>query len=169
MITSQDEEFMKIALKEAEEGSIRGDFPVGAVLTIGGEFIGKGNNFNYTNGSWNDHAEASLIRAFAPAIQRNKKNDKLVEIYTTLEPCFMCLGTCVLNRIGRIIYACPDPNGGATGLDPKSLSGWYVKRWPVIEGGLFREESYKLLDDYMSSRESWQKTLSHFQKMHEGW
>ncbi len=128
MITTKDKEFMKIALKEALEGYNRGDFPVGAVLVIDGKIMGKCSNSNKTNSEWTAHAESSLIRSFAPAIQRNKKEEKVIEIYATLEPCLMCLGTSVLNRISRIVYACKDPNGGATGLNPKHLGDWYVRK-----------------------------------------
>jgi tRNA(adenine34) deaminase len=167
MIAGEDENFMRIALREAEEGARRGDFPVGAVLTIDGKFIGKGSNSNYTNKSWAQHAEASLIIEFDHAIQENKKDGKRIEIYTTLEPCLMCLGTCFLNRINRIVYACQDPNGGATSLDVKSLPDWYGRKWPAIEGGVLKEESYQILADYMKGREKWGRVLTVFESMHK--
>ena len=169
MITLEDERFMKIALRDAEEGARRGDFPVGAALVINGKLIGSANNSNYTNEAWNNHAESSLINLFAHAIQIHKKREGEIELYTTLEPCLMCLGACVLNRVDRIVYACPDPNAGAARLDPKNLAGWYQRHWPIIESGIFSEEAHKILVDYMREQESWKKPLVHFEKMHQIW
>ncbi len=168
MVDDRDSYFMRLALSEAQEGYNRDDFPVGAVLAVDGEYLGKGSNSTKTNREWSSHAESSLIRSFAPAIQRNKKDEKSIELYTTLEPCLMCLGTIVLNRITRIVYACPDPNGGAARLDPNQLGKWYVKKWPMIEQcNEFREESYILLTDYMRKHEKWKNILASFEDMHK--
>lgn len=60
-----------------------------------------------------------------------KKNiteeNAFVEIYTTLEPCIMCLGTLVMSRVNRIVFACPDPLGGATSINKNTLSTYYVE------------------------------------------
>lgn len=167
MAISLDEKFMEIAMQEAREGYERGDFPVGAVLTFDNQLIGKGNNSTRTNGEWSSHAESSLIKAHAPAIQKAVKDERLVTIYTTLEPCLMCLGTSRLNRIGRIVYACPDPNGGATELDVNSIAPWYSKAWPKIERGSFGKESYSLLVDYMSKQDTWKNTLECFRGLYK--
>ena len=79
------------------------------------------------------------------------------------------MGTSVLNRIGKIIYACPDPNGGAASLDSKALPEWYAKKWPIIENGIFREESYQLLVNHMKENDSWKNILKKFEKMYKGW
>ncbi len=169
MTNSIDEKFMRIALDEAREGYERGDFPVGAVLTFDNIYRNKGNNSTRTNNEWSSHAEASLIRAHAPAIQMAVKEGQLVTLYTTLEPCFMCLGTSVLNRIGRIVYACPDPNGGAAGINPLSLSNWYKEHWPKIDSGMFKEESYFLLVDYMAKNKKWKNVLKIFEEIPKDW
>jgi tRNA(adenine34) deaminase len=161
-----DEVFMKIALEEAEESYKRGYFPVGAVLVSNGKIIGQGNNSNATDKGWSSHAENVLIKRYSADIKELIKSGYSVDIYTTLEPCLMCLGTIVLNRISRVIYACPDPNGGATKLDPASLSAWYKKKWPVIERGVLKEESYQLLVNYMEKYDRWENLLAQFQAMH---
>ena len=167
MATDYDRKFMRLAMREAEEGYKRGDFPVGAVLTFNGKLIGKGNNSNKTNDEWNSHAESLLIGTYASAIQRCRKENGLVELYTTLEPCLMCLGSSVLNRVSRIIYACPDPNGGAAGIKVRTLPKWYARKWPEIEKGDFRDESYNLLVNHMRKHKSWKRILKSFEKMHD--
>lgn len=162
-----DKKFMRLAMTEAEEGYERGDFPVGAVLTFNGNLIGKGNNSNRTNDEWNSHAESLLIGTYASAIQSCVKEGGLVELYATLEPCLMCLGSSVLNRVSRIVYACQDPNGGAAGIDAGMLPEWYARKWPEIEKGDFREESYSLLVNHMRKNKSWERILKSFEKMHD--
>ena len=167
MAENYDRKFMKLAMREAEEGYERGDFPVGAVLTFNGRLIGKGNNSNRTNAEWNSHAESLLIGTYASAIQSCRKEMGLVELYTTLEPCLMCIGSSVLNRVSRIVYACPDPNGGAAGIDIEALPEWYARKWPEIEKGGFRSESYNLLVNHMRKHKSWKRILKSFEKMHD--
>ena len=159
--------FMGIALQEAKRGFNRGDFPVGAVLAQGDILIGTANNSNHLNENWSQHAEAKVIRENAYAIKRIISEDKReINLYTTLEPCLMCYGTGVLNRINRIIYACPDPNGGALSLDFNSIPPWYRERKPSVTYlKEFYEESYDLLEKHMSAIESWKNTLEKFREM----
>ena len=83
----------------------------------------------------------------------------------------MCLGSSIPHRISRIVFACQDHHGGATSLEVKSLPLWYSKKWPVIESGLMKEESYNLLIEFMKrqNNESWNKIMKLFKEMHEKW
>ena|SRR3989338_1104680 len=98
-----------------------GDFPVGALITSSESILGNISNSKVSNNDWCSHAESLLIREYAPIIRKEIKSNKKVTLYTTLEPCLMCLGTSVMNRVSRIVYACPGPCGEATGLDTKVL------------------------------------------------
>jgi len=171
-ITDIDREYMKMALKEARKALSRGDYPIGAVLLIDGKYVGIMGNSLHTGKDWISHAEADLLRKYSKIIKKNvKKNKSEIVLYTTLEPCLMCLGTCILNRISRIVYSCPDPHGGATRINPKELTEWYVRKWPQIEGGLYKEESYELMIEFMDMKNDdvWNKIKILFVKMHEKW
>ena len=170
--SDEDKKFMKIALEEAKIALDRGDFPVGAVLVIDGELVSKNRNQIYSNNGWVAHAELRLINENGKLIRdKIKKDSSKVTIYTTLEPCLMCLGTAVVNRCSRIVFACPDPHGGGTGVDVSSLTGFYKNNWPLIEGGLFREESYKIMMNFLKKRENdgWVKVNIMFEEMHNKW
>ncbi|MCK4670257.1 MAG: nucleoside deaminase [Nanoarchaeota archaeon] len=162
--TADDKKFMKLALEEARKAYSNGDYPVGAVLVIDGKFVDSGRNALYSNKNWVSHAELRLLNANANIIREKRKNNSKVELYTTLEPCLMCMGTAVLNRISRIVVACPDPHGGAAHLDPKHLTSFYVRKWPKIDSGLFKEESYQMLVDFMRQNPAWVKVLKTFEK-----
>lgn len=168
-----DEIFMEIALKEAQKSLNNGDFPVGSVLTIDGKLVAKSHNDMHTKNNWASHAEAKLIQKSSELIRKNaagKRNPKIV-LYATLEPCLMCLGTSVLHHITKIVYACPDPHGGATNIiDPKNLSGFYKRRWPKIIGGLMKNESYDLLTSFLKTRDDKfsKKSLALYKKIEGG-
>lgn len=162
----KDQEYMRVALNEAQLAYRRGDLPVGAALYIDDLLIGRDGNTATTLEEWWSHAESLVIRKYARAIQRAKKENRLVELYTTLDPCLQCMGAISLNRIDRIVYACRDPNGGASHIDPKTITPWYETHWPKIEIGVLMQESYDLITQYMREHEQrWGKILKTFEDM----
>ncbi|MBW3020991.1 nucleoside deaminase [Candidatus Woesearchaeota archaeon] len=164
-----DKEYMNLAIEQARISLDHGDYPVGSVLVIDDKFISKNRNKLNSNGDWSSHAEAILIRENAKLIRDCVKyNNSKVTLYTTLEPCLMCLGTSVMNRVSRIVYSCPDPHGGATHIDPNYLTNWYVKKWPKIDGGLYREKSFEFLVEFMKNS-NWNSILCLFEEMKSKW
>ena len=165
-----DRNFMHIALEQAEEALKQGDFPVGAVLAIDNQLAAKDRNHIFSQQRTAAHAESTLIVENSALIRAARKQVKQLVLYSTLEPCLMCLGTIVLHDIPKIIVACPDPFGGATHVDPQTLGDWYVKRWPSIETGLYREESYELLIQFLQKADGrWRSILTLFEQMHTQW
>ena len=67
-----------------------------------------------------------MIGKYASQIKEASKRGDKIELFTTLEPCLMCFGTIVHNRINRIVYACPDPLAGPTSIEPPTK--WYGKK-----------------------------------------
>jgi tRNA(adenine34) deaminase len=102
---------MTIAISQAKKSLLSKDFPVGAVLVVNGKYVGKSRNSVYSKNNWTDHAELKIIRKHSNTIKNAVKEKKEIILYTTLEPCFMCFGTAIINKITKIIYACPDPSG----------------------------------------------------------
>jgi len=164
-----DEMFMNIALKEAKIALRRGDFPVGAVLVINGKIAGKSRNSMHTGNNWASHAEAKLLQKESRniRIKTAKGNKRNIVLYTTLEPCLMCLGTSLLHNVSKIVFACPDPHGGSTNINFKGLPDFYIRRWPKIIGGLLQEESCKLLIDFLKTQndKTSKKILALYKKM----
>jgi tRNA(adenine34) deaminase len=108
-----DEDFMRLALAEAEKAAASGETPVGAVLVIAGEVISMAHNMRET---WQDptaHAESIVLREATARLGRWRLPD--ATLYVTLEPCLMCAGALVLARIDRLVYGCRDPKAGALG------------------------------------------------------
>lgn len=158
-----DEYFMRIALEEAERGYSRGDLPVGAVLVINNQLIGKSNNATKSKNDWFSHAESNLLSQFSGEIKKNPGSE--VKLYTSWEPCLMCTSIASLCRITKIVYACPDPVGGIKSLDAKHLPEWYQRHWPQIKKGPFEEESYNLLIRHMEENPSiWKEFIKKFKR-----
>ena len=164
---TDDNYFMSQALKLAREAFDRKDFPVGAILTIDDLIIGTGSNRNASEDVRSAHAETTIIVANSADLKKAQKAKKTISLYTTLEPCLMCMGTAVLHRISRIVYACPDPHGGATFLNPDNInnSGFYQRKWPEIVRDVHLQESYKLLTEYMHNKAEWKNVLASFEKI----
>lgn len=98
-----DDEYMDLALEEAAKAMEKGNLPIGALLLINEEVIGTNRNNQVNNSDYYSHAESLLIGRHAPKIKEASEKEEKIELFTTLEPCLMCFGTAVHNRINRIV------------------------------------------------------------------
>jgi cytosine/creatinine deaminase len=92
--------FLKLALEEARKGLAEGGIPIGSVLVIDGQVVGRGHNRRVQNGSAILHAEMDCLEnagRLRPADYRRSV------LYSTLSPCDMCSGTALLYRIPRVV------------------------------------------------------------------
>ena len=94
------DKFMRAAIAEAKLGLAEGGIPIGSVLTLDGEIVGRGHNRRVQNGSAILHAEMDCLentgRLTAADYQR-------ATIYTTLSPCDMCSSAILLYGIPKVI------------------------------------------------------------------
>lgn len=92
--------FMKLAIDEARQGLTQGGIPIGSVLVVDGQVVGRGHNRRVQQGSAILHAEMDCLEnagRLRPADYRR------AVLYSTLSPCDMCSGTALLYRIPRIV------------------------------------------------------------------
>lgn len=167
--SEEDKMYMKMAIEEAILSDNEGNFPVGAVLVVDGKLIGKERNTLFSNKDWMSHAEMNLIKKYSSLVKENvKSKNSVVTIYTSLEPCLMCFGVSVLNRISKIIYACPDPFTGAAEAHLENiLPVGYKKIWPKIYGGLMRKDSYDLVFSHMqrANTDKWNEAIDLYKRL----
>ncbi|MBL1215105.1 MAG: nucleoside deaminase [Ignavibacteriae bacterium] len=94
------DKFMQAAIEEAKKGLEEGGIPIGSVLVIGGEIVGRGHNRRVQNGSAILHAE---MDCFENAGRLKASDYKKAVLYSTLSPCDMCSGTSLLYNIPKIV------------------------------------------------------------------
>lgn len=100
MTRANDDPFMLAAIEEARKGLAEGGIPIGSVLVIDGQIVGRGHNRRIQRGSAILHAEMDALENAG----RLKASDyRRAVLYSTLSPCDMCSGAALLYRIPRII------------------------------------------------------------------
>lgn len=92
--------FLQAALEEAKKGLRAGGIPIGSVLVIDNQIVGRGHNQRIQKGSAILHAE---MDALENAGRLTAKDYRRATLYSTLSPCDMCSGTALLYSIPRIV------------------------------------------------------------------
>ena len=103
--------FMLEALAEARLALEAGEVPVGAVVVLDGEVIGRGHNLREAAQDPTAHAEILAIRQAARHLGSWRLTN--ADLYVTLEPCPMCAGVIVNARLRRLVFGAYDPKAGA--------------------------------------------------------
>jgi len=112
MTGGDDERYMRLALRQAEQAAAAGEVPVGAVIVHEGRVIGKA--WNQTETLKDPTAHAEIIALTQAAAARGDWRLNGATLYVTKEPCVMCAGACVLARLDRVVWGMSDPlRGGA--------------------------------------------------------
>jgi tRNA(adenine34) deaminase len=141
--------FMRLALTLARKAGDAGEVPIGAVLVCGGRVLARGYNQSVRRSDPTAHAEVMAIRKAG----RSRDNYRLpdCDLYTTLEPCAMCLGAIVQARLRRLIYGAADPKAGAVRSTMRFPFGKLNHR-PEITGGLLADECGRLLREFFRAK-----------------
>lgn len=110
---TEDEKYMKRALKLAKKAAELGEVPIGCVIVYEGRVIGSGYNRRKTDKNTLSHAEITAIRRASKRMGDWRLED--CTMYVTLEPCQMCAGAMVQARITRAVIGCMNPKAGCAG------------------------------------------------------
>jgi guanine deaminase len=151
----KDAGFMQQALDLAAKGIEQRDGgPFGALVVIHGEVVGEGWNQVVSRNDPTAHAEILAIRDACRQLGRFHLEDAV--LYSTCEPCPMCLAALLWARIGTLVYAANGDDAAAVGFDDRVIRERLVL--PLGSGGLAvrqqgREEALTLL-------RRWQQDLS---------
>jgi len=92
--------FLQAAIEEARNGRDEGGIPIGSVLVLDDEIIGRGHNRRVQRGSAILHAEMDCLEN---AGRLTAKDYRRATLYSTLSPCDMCSGTVLLYQIPRVV------------------------------------------------------------------
>src|ERR1700734_1848469 len=100
MPATLDDAFLQAAIEEAKKGLAEGGIPIGSVLVIDGQIVGRGHNRRVQNGSAILHAEMDCLEN---AGRLKARDYRRAILYSTLSPCDMCSGAILLYRIGQVV------------------------------------------------------------------
>ena len=137
------EKFMREALLEAEAAGQAGELPIGAVLVIGGEIISRGRASHQQAKNQLSHAE---LNALLSAGERLWIDYKRAILFTTVEPCPLCLGAVVMADVPHIIFAKHDQVvHSKLSVETNPYLRRHIKSY---FGGVLEKESTQLLAQY---------------------
>ncbi len=141
------QDYMQMALKEAEAAAARGEVPVGAVIVSAtGEILAQAGN--RTEGDYNPTAHAEMIVIQAAAAKRGSPRLMDCDLYVTLEPCAMCAGAISFARLRRVVFGAYDLKGGAVEHGARFFSQPTCHHAPEIVGGVEEKVAGELLKDF---------------------
>jgi tRNA(adenine34) deaminase len=133
-----DPRYMRYALDLAREAENAGEVPVGAVVVVDGEVVGRGRNSPISMNDPTAHAEILAIREAAAASANYRLPN--ATLYVTLEPCVMCAGALVAARISRLVFGARDLRfGGVRSKFRVADSEVLNHRVEIVEGVLAAE------------------------------
>ncbi|MBQ0025429.1 MAG: nucleoside deaminase [Bacteroidales bacterium] len=140
-----DEDYMKEAIREAEQALREGEVPIGGVVVCNGRIIAKAHNLTETLTDPTAHAEMQLIGMAAEQIG-GKYLDKCT-LYVTVEPCPMCAAALSWAQIGKIVYGADDPKRGYSLFSPSLL---HPKT--IVSKGVMQEKCGSIVSDFFKNK-----------------
>ena len=138
--------FMLEALAEARLALEAGEVPVGAVVVLDGEIIGRGHNLREVNQDPTAHAEILAIQEAARRLGSWRLTN--ADIYVTLEPCPMCAGAIVNARLRRLVFGAYDPKAGAVVSLMNVVQDRRLNHTVEVMDGICQRECADLLQEF---------------------
>jgi len=142
--------FMGLALDLAREAGAAGEVPVGALLVLEGNVVGRGFNQPICRHDPTAHAEIMALRDAATHLDNYRLPG--CTLYVTLEPCAMCAGAIMHARIDRVVYGARDPKTGAAGSVIDLFGESRLNHHTAVVGGVLAEECGSLLSSFFAAR-----------------
>ena len=145
-----DSGFMGLALDLAREAGAAGEVPVGALIVLDGEVVGRG--FNQPIGRHDPTAHAEIMALRDAATRLGNYRLPRCTLYVTLEPCAMCAGAIMHARIERVVFGARDPKTGAAGSIIDLFAEARLNHHTSVVGGILTEECGSLLSGFFAAR-----------------
>ena len=144
------ETFMQEAVALAREAEAAGEVPVGAVVVVAGEIVGRGRNSAIGLNDPTAHAEMLALRAAAAAVGNYRLEHATV--YATLEPCAMCAGALVAARVERLVFGARDLRFGGVRSKFRIADSELLNHRVEIVEGVLAVECVELLKGFFAER-----------------
>jgi tRNA(adenine34) deaminase len=145
-----DLHFMELALDLAREAGALGEVPVGAVVVLEGEVVGRGFNRPIDRHDPTAHAEIMALRDAASRLGNYRLPG--CTLYVTLEPCVMCAGAIMHARVAQVVFGARDPKTGAAGSVVDLFAETRLNHHTTITGGVLADDCGSLLSSFFAAR-----------------
>jgi guanine deaminase len=146
----RDAEYMRLAIRKAQEGIAAAQSPFGAVLIKDGEVVAATHNTVWRDSDPTAHAEVNCIRRAASALNTIFLHG--CTMYSTTEPCPMCLSAIHWSKIERVVYGASIADAAAAGFCELSVD---AKTLVVMGKSMLRVESGLLSAECAALFEQW--------------
>ncbi len=142
-------EYINEAYNQAKKAYKHNEVPVGAIVVYKNKIISKGYNKKERKNNSLYHAEIVAINKACKKLKSWRLSE--CELYVTLEPCLMCAGLIIQNRISKVYYGCEDNKSGALGglMDIREIKG--LNFYPKAEC-LEHKESSEILKKFFKEK-----------------
>ena len=152
---TDQERFMKEAIRQAKKARALEEVPIGCVIVYEGKIIARGYNRRNTDKNTLSHAELNAIRKAS-----RKLGDWRLEgctMYVTLEPCQMCSGAIVQSRMARVVVGCMNPKAGCAGSILNLLQVEAFNHQAELTTGILEEECSQMMKSFFKELRKKQK------------
>lgn len=145
-----DEDFMRLAVQKARDGIAAGQSPFGAAIVRGGAVVAASHNTVWRDCDPSAHAEVNAIRVASAAL--GTINLAGCTMFTTCEPCPMCLAAIHWSRIDRVVFGATIADAEAAGFTEMRVAAADLARLGGsrlrVEAGPCRDECCKLFAEW---------------------
>jgi tRNA(Arg) A34 adenosine deaminase TadA len=145
-----EEQFMRAAIEKAREGIAAGQSPFGSVIVCDGKIVSATHNTVWRDGDPTAHAEVNNIRAAARALSTIDLSG--CDLYTTCEPCPMCLSAIHWAKIRRVVFGASIADAAAVGFSELRMEARRLAEMggsPLrVEAGLLTAECRALFEEF---------------------
>lgn len=141
---------MRVALELAREAEAVGEVPVGAVVVIDGQAVGRGRNSPIARHDPTAHAEILALREAASALGNYRLEG--ATLYATLEPCVMCAGALVAARVLRLVFGARDLRFGGVRSKFRLADADVLNHRVEIVEGVLGAECAGLMQRFFANR-----------------
>jgi len=148
--TADDARWMGEALALARAAGERGEVPVGAIVVLEGQVVGRGANAPISTHDPTAHAEIAALRDAARALGNYRLPG--AALYVTIEPCAMCAGAILHARVARVVFGADDPKTGAGGSVVDLFAEPRLNHHATVVRGVRADECGALLSAFFAAR-----------------
>lgn len=149
VLANNEENYIARAMELAAQAEAAGDVPIGAVMVVG-DRVFEAKNEKESRPDATAHAEMLLMQQAARELGVWRLSE--ATIYVTKEPCVMCAGAMVAARVGRLVYGCRDPKGGAAGSVLDVLRHPSLNHRVEVTAGVLEAETAAQLQAFFRAR-----------------